>query len=144
MKRRGLFRVSRGAPAALLPEDVFAKQIINDLGQDKKALVSVHSARYPEHNGLMFAVLQKIADATGASLRAVIVSLLHEAGRFDYLKLLDRTFIPDPHSLSPESMTQDEFQELWDELRDIVKNKWRDLMAPEAFAEIMKMMEPRQ
>jgi len=144
MKQRGLFRVAQGAPPALLPEDLKAKQIINELGQGKRALVSVHSARYPEHNGLVFMVLQMIADATGAPLRAVILSLLYEAGRFDYVKLLDKSVVVDPHSLSPESMSQDEFQKFWDEATDIVKTKWRGLMPEKAYNAIIETMEPKQ
>jgi len=144
MKRRGLFRVSHSAPPALLPEDQKAKEILNEAGKDKRLLVSVHSARYPEHNGLVFMVLQMIADATGYPLRAVILSLLHEAGRFDYVKLLDKSLVVDPHSLSPESMSQEDFSQFWDETADIVKTKWRGLMSQKDYDAILETMKPKQ
>jgi hypothetical protein len=144
MKQRGLFRVAQGAPPALLPEDLKAKQIINELGQGKRALVSVHTARYPEHNGLVFMVLQKIADATNTELRNVILSLLYETGRFDYIQLLDKTVVPDPQSLSPESMTQEEFSKFWEEAKTVINEKWIKLMSVNAYKEIVKLMEPKQ
>lgn len=110
-----------------------------ELAPDKKALVQVHTPRYPEHHGLVFMVLGKIAEATRRDVRAVVLSLLYETGRFDYVQLLDGTVVPDPQSLSPESMTQEEFQKFWDESQAVF-SKWQGQMPQEKWAEIRNIL----
>jgi hypothetical protein len=144
MKQRGLFRAANSAPPCLVPIDKRAQEIMAELGADKKALVSVHTPRYPEHHGFVFMVLGKIAKATDHDVRSVLLSLLYETGRFDYVRLLDNTVVPDPQSLSPESMTQPEFQKFWDEARGIIRTKWQRFMSPQDFAEIDKLIGERQ
>lgn len=144
MKQRGLFHVANGAPPALLPDDKRAKQIVAELGPGKKCLVQVHSARYPEHHGLVFMVLQMVAEACNTEVRNVVLSLMYETGQFDYVELLDKSVVPDPHSLSPESMTQDEFSKFWDEAKQVII-KWEPLMrSPAAYNAIIEIMEPKQ
>jgi SepF-like predicted cell division protein (DUF552 family) len=70
--------------------------------------------------------------------------LLYETGRFDYIQLLDKTVVPDPHSLSPESMTQEEFSKFWEEAKTVINEKWIKLMSVNAYKEIVKLMEPKQ
>ena len=82
MKAKGIFDAVGGD--ALHPQDRRAHEIINEMG-DKKALVWVHTARYPEHHRFAFAVMQKIADAIGVPVEAVLLSLKYETGRFDYV-----------------------------------------------------------
>ena len=144
MKQRGLFRAGQAAPPCLVPIDNRAKEIMAQLEPGKKALVSVHTARYPEHHGLVFMVLQKIADVMGTDVTNIVVSLMFETGRFDYVTLVDQTVVPIPHSLSPESMTQAEFQKFWDETEEIIKTKWRSLVTADDFAEIEKLMKGNQ
>lgn len=144
MKQKGLFRCAQAAPPCLVPIDKRAHEIMAELAPDKKALIQVHTPRYPEHHGLVFMVLGRIAEYTKVPLRSVVLSLLYETGRFDYVKLLDGTVIPDPESLSPESMTQAEFQKFWDEAEKIIKTKWRGLMSPLMFEEIERLMKGSQ
>jgi hypothetical protein len=137
MKAKGIFDAVGGD--ALHPIDQRAHQIINEMG-DRKALVWVHTARYPEHHKFAFAVMQKIADAIGVPVEAVLLSLKYETGRFDYIQLVDGSIKEDPHSISFESMDQADFQKFWDDVLVVLTEKWMPRMADDVFAEIRDMI----
>ena len=144
VKQKGLFRAAQAAPPCLIPIDRRAHEIMAELAPDKKALIQVHTPRYPEHHGLVFMVLGRIAEMTNRPLRSVVLSLLFDTGHFDYVTLMDGSVIPDPESLSPESMTQAEFQKFWDAAEDLIKTTWRPLFTPAQFQEIETLMKGNQ
>lgn len=137
MKAKGIFDAVGGD--ALHPQDRRAHEIINEMG-DKKALVWVHTARYPEHHRFAFAVMQKIADAIGVPVEAVLLSLKYETGRFDYVELVDGSIKENPHSIKFESMDQAEFQKFWDDVLVVLREKWMPKMADDVFVEIQEMI----
>jgi hypothetical protein len=144
MKAKGIF-IGRDLAAdgglCLAPEDERAREIARELvNSDKKALVWVHTARYPEHHRFAFAVMQKIADAIGVPVEAVLLSLKYETGRFDYVELVDGSIKENPHSIKFESMDQAEFQKFWDDVLVVLREKWMPRMADDVFVEIQEMI----
>ena len=144
MKAKGIF-IGRDLAAdgglCLAPEDERAREIARELvNSDKKALVWVHTARYPEHHRFAFAVMQKIADAIGVPVETVLLSLKYETGRFDYIQLVDGGIVENPHSIAFESMDQADFQKFWDDVLEVLKDRWMPKMAEDVFAEIRDMI----
>jgi len=144
MKAKGIF-IGRDLAAdgglCLAPEDERAREIARELvNSDKKALVWVHTARYPEHHRFAFAIMQKIADAIGVPVETVLLSLKYETGRFDYIQLVDGGIVENPHSIAFESMDQADFQKFWDDVLEVLKDRWMPKMAEDVFAEIRDMI----
>jgi hypothetical protein len=142
MKTKGIFargKDQNGDPA-LYPCDKRATEICGELEPDKKALVWVHTARYPEHHRFAFAVMQKIADAIGVPVEAVLLSLKYETGRFDFIQLVDGSVIESPHSIKFESMDQAEFQKFWDDVLVVLTEKWMPKMRTDLYEEIRHML----
>jgi hypothetical protein len=137
VKQKGVFDAIGGD--ALHPVDKRANEIINEMG-DKKALVWVHTARYPEHHRFAFAVMQKIADAIGVPVETVLLSLKYETGRFDYVQLVDGGIVEHPHSIAFESMDQADFQKFWDDVLEVLKDRWMPKLAEDVFVEIRDMI----
>ena len=137
MKQKGIFDAIGGD--ALHPLDGRARDIINSMG-DKKALVWVHTARYPEHHRFAFAIMQKIANAIGVPVEAVLLSLKYETGRFDYVQLVDGSIKEAPHSIKFESMDQAEFQKFWDDVLVVLKERWMLKLSDDVFDEIRDMI----
>jgi hypothetical protein len=142
MKAKGLFRYAANGngPPVLTPIDFRAHNIIAELYPDKKALVWVHTARWPEHHRFAFAVLQKIANACGVPVEIVLLSLKHETGRFDFVQLLDGRVVENPHSIAFESMDQKDFQKFWDDALEVIKDKWLGRINEDDYKEISDMI----
>jgi hypothetical protein len=142
MKQKGLFRYAHNGngPPWLTPVDSRAHNILAEMYPDKKALVWVHTARYPEHHRFAFAVMQKIANACGVPVEIVLLSLKHETGRFDYVQLMDGRVIENPHSIKFESMDQPAFQKFWDDALEVIKDKWLGKINKEDYEEIREMI----
>jgi len=107
---------------------------------DKKALVWVHTARWPEHHRLAFAVMQRIADAVGQPVEIILLSLKYETGRFDYISLMDGRVIENPHSIAFESMDQADFRQFWTDAVEVIKDQWLPRVGMETFEEIREML----
>lgn len=142
MKAKGVFQYAANGngPPFLKPVDSRAHNIVTEMYPDKKALVWVHTARYPEHHRFAFAVMQKIADAIGVPVEVVLLSLKYETGRFDYIQLIDGRIIENPHSIKWESMGQEEFQKFWDDVLEVLKDKWLPKMDDHLYYEIRDMI----
>ena len=142
MKKKGVFIGRDSATVGdpyLVPDDARAREIARSI-VDKKALVWVHTARYPEHHRLAFAVMQKIADACGVPVEIVLLSLKYETGRFDWVELVDGTRISHPRSIAFESMDQADFQKFWDDSLEVLKDKWLPRLGNELFEEVREMI----
>lgn len=141
MKQKGLFDKAESPHGpALIARDARAIKIVQDMELGKKALVWVHTARYPEHHRFAFAVMQKIANACGVPVEIVLLSLKHETGRFDYVQLLDGRVIENPHSIKFESMDQKDFQKFWDDALEVIKDKWLGKINAGDYEEIRTMI----
>lgn len=139
MKQKGIFTISVDK-ADLIPVDARALKIVEDMEPGKRALVWVHTARYPEHHRFAFAVMQKIADAIGVPVEIVLLSLKYETGRFDYVQLVDKRIVEHPHSIAFESMDQKDFQKFWDDVLEVLKDKWLPKMDDHLYDEIRDLI----
>lgn len=137
MKAKGVFLVT---PGFLAPEDSRAKEILAALPVGKKVLAWVHTARYPEHHRLAFAVLQKIAEAIGSPVEVVLLWIKHETGRFDFVRLPDGRTEKAPHSIAFESMSQEDFQSFWNDALEVVKEKVLTKVDAKTFNELRDMI----
>ncbi len=142
MKAKGVFKYAGNGngPPMLKPLDARAHKIVTEMYPDKKALVWTHTARFPEHHRWAFAVMQKIADALGIPVEVVLLSLKYETGRFDYVQLVDKRIVENPHSISFESMDQADFQKFWDDVLEVLKDKWLPKMDDYLYIEIRDMI----
>lgn len=140
MKAKGVFKCESNS-LFLRPTDNRAREIATEMrALGKPALMWVHTARYPEHHRFAFAVMQKIADAIGVPVEVVLLSLKYETGRFDYVQLVDKRIVENPHSISFESMDQKEFQKFWDDVLEVLKDKWLPKMDDYLYIEIRDMI----
>jgi hypothetical protein len=117
MEAKGLFTVGKNV---MLPMDTRARDIMATLKPGDRVLVKVHRARNPEHNALAHVVFDRIAKATGHSIDEVKLFLKAATGRVDFVRLPNGKVIAAPRSLKFESMSQDEFQQFWDECLPII------------------------
>jgi len=113
MKQKGIFRYYRAPdidPPVLVPQDDRAFTIMDHLAPDRKALITVHAARWPEHHRLMMLAFSKIAEAVpGQTVDTVLMYLKRETGRFEWVELLDGSTVEAYHSIAFESMSQDTY-----------------------------------
>lgn len=137
MKARGLFTATRDG---LLPADARAVTIMQEIGENKRALIHVHTARYPDHHRFAFAVLQKIGDAIGKPVEVVLLWIKHETGRCDYVRMPDGTTVLSPQSIAFESLDQKEFQDFWNDAMVVVKEKMLPHMDDKAYEELRDML----
>jgi hypothetical protein len=152
MKAKGIFIPSIDGESLLAVDDR-AKAIVSGLDPTKKVLAWVHTARYPEHHRLAFAVMGKIADAIGATTECVLLWLKYETGRFDFVRLPDGTTEKSPHSIAFESMSQEDFQKFWNDalvpiretvlpkVDDRTYNEIRDMIAGKVDAEQERLVQ---
>lgn len=141
MKAKGLFELRTVAAGPyLVPVDARAQAICAEVGEGKKALVHVHTPRYPDHHRFAFAVLQKIADGIGKPVELVLLWIKHETGRCDYVRMPDGTTVLSPQSIAFESMDQKEFQGFWNDALEVVKEKMLPHMDGQHYDEIVSML----
>lgn len=133
MQGKALFTVGKGA---LLPADERGSSLMNELKVGDKVLVNVHRARNPEHNALAHVVFERIGLAIGQPMDVVKLWLKWETGRVDLVKMPNGKFIPNPRSMSFESMSQDEFQKFWDEAWPVIGEKIMPNIPEKDFREI--------
>jgi hypothetical protein len=119
--------------------DKRANETITEIG-DKPVLCWVHNPRYPEHHGLAFVIMQRIADACGKSVDDVLLSLKYETGRFDFVQLVNGETVTRAHSIAFESMPQSEFQKFWDETLAIIKERWVTILTEQDYEDIQGMI----
>ena len=120
MKATGTFTVGKGA---LLPHDARAREMWPRLKIGDRVLVKVHHARNPQHNELAHAVIDRIASAMGLPVDVIKLWLKWETGRVDLVALPNGKYIHSPRSLSFAAMSQDEFQEFWNEAWLVISEK---------------------
>lgn len=147
MKQKGVFKVrmvpnivTRDMILAFVPDDRRARDILSGLDVDKKVLAWVHTARYPEHHRFAFAVMQKIADAVGTPVEAVLLWLKLETFRFDYVRMPDGSTEKSPHSIAFESMSQEEFQSFWNDVLPVLAEKVLPNIDQQTYDEIVSMI----
>lgn len=143
MRKKGLFRYGQPfvnyTTPVLVPINDHAHEALAALSPDRKALVWVHSARYPEHHRFAFAVFQRIAEILGMSVEDVLESIKYDTGRWDYVTLWDGRKTPRTHSIAFESMPQSDFQQFWNDTLAVLK----DRLPEEAYQEIAEMLKPQ-
>lgn len=137
MEGKALFSVARGA---LLPMDERGKDLMGELNVGDKVLVKVHRPRNPEHNALAHLVFGRIAKAIGQPMDVIKLWLKYETGRVDLVKMPNGKFMPNPRSLSFESMSQDEFQSFWDEAWPVIGEKIMPKIPEKDFQEIREIV----
>lgn len=137
---KGIFTCGKGA---LLPTDERARAIVDKLKVGQKVLMEVDCARYPEHHRLAFAVFQKIADATGYPVEAVILDLKRFTGYADYVMTPSgKTFLC-PRSLKFSAMNQDRFQQWWNDALEVIKERILPDLPQREFEEIRSIIVGR-
>lgn len=140
MRKKGLFRYEATVNSpVLVPLNDHAHEAMAELAPDKKALVWVHKARYPEHHRFAFAVLQRIAEDLGMDVEDVLESIKYDTGRWDYVTLWDGTKKPRTHSIAFESMSQPDFQQFWKDTLAVLK----DRLPKETYDDVVEMLKPK-
>jgi hypothetical protein len=123
----------------LIPVDSVGLETIRDLDPAKKALMWVHSARYPEHHNLAFLCMATVAEAIGTTVDLVLLSLKYDSGRFDYVELVDGRIVEQPHSIAFESMDQAKFQKFWDDALAVFKDQWK--LADDVLQDVRELLK---
>lgn len=147
--RQGVFMHDDGR---LVPVGDHSIGLLEGIKPGERVLVQIKRARWIEHHRLAFAVLQRLSDATGIPVEAILLWLKWETGYCDWVRLPDGRTVPSPRSISFESMDQGEFQTFWDVALEAIKDHMlaklparqfkevRDLIAGERTGGIMKLI----
>lgn len=112
------------AAAVMMPVDKRAKEIVAELlRRGTKTLMWAHTARHPEFHRYSWAVIGTIAEATGFSKESVYTFLKRETGRFDWVRMPDGSTERQYHSADFESMSQEDYQEFWNDALVVVREQ---------------------
>jgi len=136
MKAKGTFSVGKGG--VLIPHSEQAREIAGKLNVGDRVLVHVHKARWPEHHDLAWWVFRKVGNSIGEPAEKVLLWLKVATGRVDFERLPNGKLIPLPHSISFESMSQDEFQRFWDDCWPILTEQIVPNMPDEDYEELRR------
>lgn len=135
--RRGVFQYSDGA---LTPVGDHAHSLLAGIRQGERVMISIRRARWPEHHRLAFAVFQRLAEASGFTVNAILLWLKWQTGYCDWLRLPNGRVVPNPRSISFESMDQSEFQAWWDEALEHIKETMFKRLTAREFREIQQIV----
>lgn len=147
MRAKGVFRASIGMPGwaepnspVLVPSSKQDAELLNGLN-GKRVMVHIHQARYPEHHRQVFGFLRKLSEATGKSVDRLELECKILTGYADVKEVLDGGRVLVPRSISYESMGQKEFQEWWDNVLEVVKEKIFPNLTAREWRDAMKVLE---
>jgi len=114
--------------------------MVSKLKEGERVMVSVQRARYPEHHRLVFAVLSRLAKATGRTTETILLHLKAETGYVDLVQLPDGRILGNPQSIAFENMGQDEFQAWWKEAEQIIKEQYLPALPNVQYEEIRDIL----
>lgn len=120
MKGKGLFVAH---PGGFTPYDENARKVLNKLllkHADRPVFMSVRTARNPEFSAMAHVVFGKLADGLGVPMDAVKQFLKEATGRFDVVRMPNGTLQKLHHSVSFESMTEEQFRAFWNDALPII------------------------
>lgn len=126
-------------PADDVTLDMFRKLAVGEVIE-----ATVKHARRQKHNRLFFALLTKIAKATGRwpNSKALLFSLKIELGHCDLVQRLDGTTAPHPRSISFSALDQSAFREFFDgSIRVLEEHVLPDIADMPEVQEIYQMID---
>lgn len=138
--RRGVFLYADGA---LMPVGDHARSLLDGLKNGERVMINIRRARWIEHHRLAFAVFQRLAQATGFSIKAILLWLKWQTGHCDWVRLPDGRIVPEAGSISFENMDQSEFQAWWDEALEHIKQTMLKRITAREFREIRQIIDGR-
>jgi len=137
VRQKGVFICKGGA---LVPQTDREREMVSKLKEGERVMVSVQRARYPEHHRLVFAVLSRLAKATGRTTETILLHLKAETGYVDLVQLPDGRILGNPQSIAFENMGQDEFQAWWKEAEQIIKEQYLPALPNVQYEEIRDIL----
>ncbi len=138
MKTKAVFYKRNGS---LHPAQEEGRDVLKALSDGQHVMVSIHTARFPKHHALFFALLTSVVksgawDGTVESLR---IWLLMHLGYVDNIRFSDSNQpIIKVQSISFESMPQDKFDPLFAAAMKLIVDK---LLAGDGYAELREEIE---